>query len=212
MHHLLDTSIIVELNKFNLLEKFLSAFDISRTDIYILKEIVHKLSSNAPGWDGKKPFSEKLLKRCTAFCDGLTVIKSPYLDIGERDALQKKHHNIRVDGKSVKIDEGEAQLFAFSAQVADFRIYTADRKALMALTEWPGCDTIRTRLAGRVICLERVLRQIAAKHGFSKLPVALKECHDPVGAAVKAGEVHCPTILKTAENRLQVILKGFLAG
>lgn len=89
---------------------------VNPTDLMILREIDEHISEHA----GRQTFTAKQLKRCRKFCEGLERIASPYSDIREAEVLQKKHHEIRHNGRCLTLDGGEAQLFAANAADAGF--------------------------------------------------------------------------------------------
>lgn len=67
------------------------------------------------------------------------------------------------------IDYGEAQLFAMLAENPSHLLTTGDKRGLIALACDPSLATLRSRVAGRVICLETVLRLLVDADGAASI-------------------------------------------
>lgn len=67
----------------------------------------------------------------------------------------------RVSG----IDLGEAELFALLAEHKGYYLTTGDKRALVALATREELGELRQRVAGRLICLESVLKLLVDRNG-----------------------------------------------
>jgi hypothetical protein len=64
------------------------------------------------------------------------------------------------------IDSGEAQLFAAACESSDLLVVTGDKRSIRCLASTAACKAIARSLAGRVICLEQVVKHVIAARGF----------------------------------------------
>jgi hypothetical protein len=68
------------------------------------------------------------------------------------------------------VDLGEAELFALLAENEGFYLTTGDKRAIITVATDTGLSAVRGRVAGRVICLESILKLLVRRSGAK--PVA----------------------------------------
>ena len=68
-----------------------------------------------------------------------------------------------------EIDEGEALLYGLLAERPLYLLASGDKRAMVALSGEPIVADIRQAVAGRVICLESILRRMVLRDGVSKV-------------------------------------------
>ncbi len=68
----------------------------------------------------------------------------------------------------LKIDPGEAILFAATSEYPEAVVATGDKQSLVALSSAEGetCVRVRERMAGRVICFEQTMLRVIDGSGF----------------------------------------------
>lgn len=64
------------------------------------------------------------------------------------------------------IDAGEAQLFAAAYASPSVLVVTGDKRSIRSLADAQACQPISQSLAGRVLCLEQVFKQVIETQGF----------------------------------------------
>lgn len=72
------------------------------------------------------------------------------------------------------IDLGEAELFALLAEHDGYYLTTGDKRALVALATREEVAELRQRIAGRVICLESVLKLLVDRNGANATAQAFR--------------------------------------
>ena len=63
------------------------------------------------------------------------------------------------------VDLGEAWLFALLAEHSGYYMTTGDKKAIIAVATHDGLSEVRDAVAGRVICLESLLKLLVQREG-----------------------------------------------
>jgi hypothetical protein len=93
----------------------------------------------------------------------------------------------RVSG----IDDGEASFLAILAEHAGWYLTTGDKRALIALARHDDLSEIRERIAGRVICLESLLRMLVRRRGAGVVAEAFApvRTHKTVGILLSEPQV-----------------------
>ena len=210
MPFLLDTSIIGKLIKYRLLDDALDVFKVPRSEIFILRETLYQLKDNK-GKQGVALYTESELAAGLSFCDGLGIIKNIDRSVNneEFNALTRRSE-LRHEGVTVRIDNGEALIFAHTQFLEDFLIWTADRKSLIALFMQVGCEKIHARIRGRVVCLEKIIRSLVEKKGFDFVLPRISRGHHSVDRAMQCGKDGCIASLRAAEEKLQADCNGLL--
>ena len=69
----------------------------------------------------------------------------------------------------IGVDPGEAILFSAASRLPDSWIVTGDKRSIAALASEPKCKAVVQKLAGRVICLEQVVRDTIDDLGFASV-------------------------------------------
>jgi len=77
-----------------------------------------------------------------------------------------------------EIDDGEALLYAMLAQQPTFMLASADKRAMKIVGSLDNPTGIRDSVAGRVIALETVLRQLVAQDGVEPIAEAFASFPD----------------------------------
>ena len=67
------------------------------------------------------------------------------------------------------IDDGEALLYGLLAECPLYLLASGDKRAMLALSGEPSVADIREAVAGRVICLESILRRMVLRDGVNKV-------------------------------------------
>ncbi|MCH7701179.1 MAG: hypothetical protein IID37_05790 [Planctomycetes bacterium] len=73
------------------------------------------------------------------------------------------------------IDVGEAELFALLAEHDGYYLTTGDKRALVALATQKELADLRQHVAGRLICLESVLKLLVDRNGAKATAQAFRE-------------------------------------
>jgi hypothetical protein len=76
------------------------------------------------------------------------------------------------------IDEGEALMIALLAENPSWMLATGDRRSLVALAQHSGLKSLRTVLAGRLVCTESLLRLLVVNDGVKKIAAAFSSVRD----------------------------------
>lgn len=213
MTHLFDTSIVVELAKCNLLDAVQKHWRIDRSKILILSELPSQLMKNENQRTKLPILDRPSLQRANSFVSGLNYVpRSDGDPIARQEliALQRKNDDVWHEARRVKVDGGEAQLFAATRTLKDFSVWTADKKSLIALSMWPNCQNVHTRLKGKVWCFERIMRELIPTYGFQNLATTLKTDHKAIASAFGEGSEKCAAMLLVAEQELQIACQGLL--
>ena len=157
---LADNDILLKLARCDLFDEFLAAFDISTSDIRILKTARYATKSTKH----RKRLGEESFARLTAFLEAVEDIDSAPDPVAIAALTDQTDKNI---------DAGEAVLFAVCKIIPGSVIVTGDKKSLTGLTAAEVtdavCGTLCAALAGRVFCFEQVLARILDYAGFDAI-------------------------------------------
>lgn len=154
---LADNDMILKLACCDLLGEALTALEATTDDVYVLGSAVHKLLSPSKPARAKVKPGEPEYARLEAFFRAVRVIQaepSPEESAAFNDVL--------------KIDPGEAILFAATSEYPEAVVATGDKQSLVALSSAEGetCVRVRERMAGRVICFEQTMLRVIDGSGF----------------------------------------------
>lgn len=171
-----DNDILLKLAACDLLEAFPAAMNCVRDDLRVLpsapRQIPHILKNRSI------PHTDAQLKRTIEFIRSCAKVG---------DAHEDEHMLLNaVEG----IDVGEAVLIASTHSMEDFIIATGDKRCLIALAESKKCAAIRSRIAGRVVCLEQVILRLIDSMGFEAVKAKVLpafECDAALDAAFGSG-------------------------
>jgi hypothetical protein len=162
---LIDTDIFVLLAAAGLIERVASLLGFKPEDLRRLPAVEFQLSR------GKK-FKEKFPSNVRASAIAVAQKIAP---LTERPASDAMLQQLNVDD----IDEGEAVMFALLAENPSWLLTTGDRRSLVALGTQPDLSTARNSLAGRLVCIETVLRLLVINDGVEQIAKAfapVREC------------------------------------
>jgi hypothetical protein len=207
---LLDTSIVNALAQYRLLDEALLVQKVQPADLLILPELHYQLESNTNS-RGQPILDPNSLGVARKFCASLQRIKSSPDESNDRFLLNKRNDDIWHEARRVKIDGGEANLFAATKNLNQFSIWTADKKCLIALSKWPKCEHIHQRIVGHVLCLERIIRNLIEVHGFNAIAPKVAKGYHAVDGAIALGDAECCNKLREHETQLQQGCNGLLA-
>lgn len=210
MRCLLDSSIFNALARYRLLDEAMAVRGVSKADLLVLKELKYQLIDNRDPL-GRPILDTPTLNFARAYCAGISTISSTPAESEDRRLLSKKNDNLWHGVVRVKVDLGEAVLFAATKEMSQFSVWTADKKSLIALSKIPECGHVHARMVGRVFCLERIVRDLIEAHGYDVVAPKLCTSYHSVDKAIKAGADSCCTVLRAAEDELQEACRGLLA-
>ncbi len=161
---LIDTDVFVLLAAAGLINRVAELLGFEIDHIRRLYPVEHQLTR------GKK-FREKYPQavRDTALRAARAII--PLTDRPEDDSLLQRL--VVTD-----IDEGEALMFALMAENSSWFLATGDRRALVALSKNKDLTKLRASLAGRLVCLEMMLRKLVRADGVEKIAAAFAPVRD----------------------------------
>lgn len=115
------------------------------------------------------------------------------------------------------VDLGEAELIALLAEHDGFYLTTGDKRALVALATDHGLADVRARVAGRLICLESILKRLVQDRGAGAMAKAFAAVmtHRTIGvlfteAQVRSDDVCLEGIESYLNDLIQKTGEGFL--
>lgn len=148
----LDNDIFLKLVACDLFDEALEILNIKESDLRVLPSARYYFRK-------KKRYPEALRIKVTETAQHYqTIIISSSEAINEVEKLQKYE----------SIDDGEAILVAATREEESFWLITGDKRFLRTLANSPELDLISSRLQGKVICLEQLIRKLIFKQGFNK--------------------------------------------
>jgi hypothetical protein len=217
MPTLVDSSIYNALARYRLLDEGLAVRGITRADIFVLKELKWQLKDNKDKF-GKPILDPASLQVAKDFYDDvrgappqpLQIIDPRWVDPSDLQLLDNKWVEIWHGVKRVKVDGGEAVLFACSKNLANFSIWTSDIKSLIALGKHAGYASIHGQIAGKVYCLERMIRDLVQAYGFGPVSSKIVAHVHSIDDAMKQGQAGCGASLLAAEAQLRTDCNGLL--
>jgi hypothetical protein len=218
MPSLLDSSIYNALAKYRLLDKALAVCGITRSDVLVLRELKYQLESNKDRY--QKPILDPAtLKYALDFYHGvgtkppqpLQILPGNWVDSTDNKLLNTKQAaTIWWSTKPVKVDGGEAEIFAATKNCPNLSIWTADLKCLVALAKRPECAHIHSRSVGKVYCLERILRELIKAHGFATVSTQIVPGHPSIDRPLGLGAAECDAAFLAFEAEVQKESNGLL--
>ena len=148
--------------------------------LYTLPHVVQK----------KKIYSIDIIERVVKACEYVSaIVEAPDYTIYQQL------------GEEVKIDPGEAILYALLAEHGSFFLTSKDKNAMRALTHAPSLQYIKSAIAGRVICLETILLMLIDRYGVERIGRALAPMLPTnviLGIALSPGCIGQPDECRTA--------------
>ncbi|NOT01772.1 MAG: hypothetical protein HOP29_14220 [Phycisphaerales bacterium] len=167
---LIDTDMLVLLGGSGTLADVLSSFDFEPEQCRRLAAATEQLRR---GRVFKDTYPATVLRAVLRAADGIVSLTEPPANPTALDALAS------ISG----IDLGEAQLFAMLAEHDGYYLTTGDKRALVTLATSTKVAEIRGRVAGRVICLESILKLLVRRNGANATAQAFRDLrtHRTVG-------------------------------
>ena len=153
---LLDTDITLKLSACRLLQPALTVLGANKNEVYVLREEAYRVYTR--NQDVITAYPASALKNALKFINDAHRIED------EPDPDEQYYMSL-VDN----IDSGEQILYGATRNFPDFRLLTADRKALLTISKAFGCEGICARLKGRVVCLEQILLRLIPVIGYEVL-------------------------------------------
>lgn len=151
---LVDSDIFAILAAAELLQELAAALAIKPADLRRLPALPHQLRK---GRSLQRRLTEEQRQRAIALAEAITPLNDRPCD----DSL--------IEQLSVEnIDPGEALLFATLCEQSAWLLTTGDRRSLIALGSDVRCETVRARLAGRILALESALVLIVRRLGAAE--------------------------------------------
>ena len=142
-----DNDLLLKLETWNLREEALSLLNARESDICILDTYRMQLRNGKRKWVTN--YGQETMTRALRFAERVQVV-------GDAFSPTELARLVSV----VDLDDGEAVLFAATANVATFRVATGDKRCLYALHRATDCWDIAERLRGNVLHLEQVMHRL----------------------------------------------------
>ena len=157
---LLDNDIFLLLSGAGLLEDSVAALGFSLGDVRRLDSLEHMLRKPARAL---RRYSEEILARAANDCSRVASLDE------EPDAQMLE----LFGAHATNVHVGEAVLLALTASHEDYYFGTNDKTALRAVAREAGLAELRERVAGRIICLEIVVKRLIERMGTEELATRL---------------------------------------
>lgn len=157
---LLDNDIFLLLSGAGLLEESVAALGFSIAEARRLDSLKHMLRKPARALSR---YSEEILARAANDCSRVAALDE---EPNEQMLELFGAHATNVHG-------GEAVLLALTASHGDYYFGTNDKTALRAVAREAGLAALRERVAGRIICLEIVVKRLIERMGAEELATRL---------------------------------------
>ena len=177
MVYLTDKDIVEKLAICDLLDDALASLGASRSDVYVLTTLKHRIGGKARA-KATSRLGAEVVARILDFLADVNEIR----DYSLPDQL--------LLDDIVGIDPGEAILLAAMGVHADSLLLTGDKRCLRALVNSPECEAFTLRLRGKVVCFEQVLLWLIDYLGFEYVlakVVAAPYCDTALRAAFGSG-------------------------
>lgn len=157
---LLDNDIFLLLSGAGLLEDSLAALGFSLADARRLDSLKHMLRKGARSLSR---YSEEILVRAANDCSRVAAL--------DEEPSEQMLELFGAHATSVHV--GEAVLLVLTASHGDYYFGTNDKTALRAVACEAGMAELRERVAGRIICLETVVKLLIKRMGAEELATRL---------------------------------------
>lgn len=200
MFCLADNDIILKLTVCDLFDDALAALHVERAEVHVLPSARFVLA--------------KVVEKKYGATEGAVVLARLADIFGGVQLLPSggPSEETLIFEDTFGIHTGESTLFSFTATLKEeFLLATGDKQSLRALAQSPECERAVRRLAGRVICLEQIVKRCIAHRGFDHVrdkiaPVRHdldKSVHFAFGYSLLAGEASVAEGLDSAINELR---------
>lgn len=152
----LDNDVISKLASCDLLDDAIESLDSNMASVQILSTFKHRFGiTNASRRSRiEQEVGQEAFQRILSFQQG----------VGEIAAAPNELLLMFEDLPA--IDAGEAQLFASACESPGVLVVTGDKRSICSLASARACQEIVQSLAGRVVCLEQVVKEVINTKGF----------------------------------------------
>ncbi|MEE3715705.1 hypothetical protein V2H45_02975 [Tumidithrix elongata RA019] len=198
----LDNDVILKLSAFDLFDETLSILNLSWQQLQVV-------SSAQYTFRGKRyinQYSEPVCQKAIAIARQCQIV-----------TVESISEFALLNGVK-KIDAGEAELIAATANREVFWLVTGDKNCLEALATAPNLESICNRLRGRTICLEQLIYKLIELKGFTWVQERIivgQECDRAIkiifGWSEPASEATVLEGLQSYINDVQLRSQGLLA-
>ena len=157
----LDTDFFVLMAGANLVAQVLDAVECDLQHARRLEALPHMLRRGPL----TRQYSRGVCDKAAAWCERIGGIET-------RPSVKLEKQLLEL------VDPGEAQLFATVAELENGLVATGDKRACEAVATAAGLSDVRSRLTGKVLCLESALDLLLERAGFETLANALISVRD----------------------------------
>lgn len=178
MIYFCDNDIIQKVAAFDLWGELLATLGLQRGDLTVLSTAQFKFGLRDPA-KGEGKYGPVVFGRIRDVVTSASTLTQQIDPVDEA-----------LLAEVLGIDAGEAQLFSAASRDSTSILATGDKRSLLALLGEPKCAPIATRLAGRVHCLETLVRQMIQQVGFTSIKakvVPAYACDTGIRAAFGSG-------------------------
>ena len=184
---LADTDITLKLAACDLLTHTLNILGVKPKEVYVFKEEALRVYQYDP--EVLINYSEEVRKRAIAFVNSSSGLYSEIHSVDQQAMFE------------ARIDSGEQAIFGATRESTDFRVITADRKALRKLASAPSCVTIFSRMQGKTLSFDQILLMLIQEYAFEEIQTKI-EPHIRYDRALEEG--FAPGVsAEQAESRLK---------
>jgi hypothetical protein len=156
-----DSDLIIKLAELDLLDIAVDALSVDRSNVRILPELRRVLGSprvcSSHSGDG--------MRRAITFAEKTRTLDK--IDSAEQIILHGA--SAKYCNRTIRIDSGEAVLYAATKFFPTFLVATGDKRSLRVLALSQDCAAIHARLKNHVICLEQIVLKLIDKHGYKDI-------------------------------------------
>ncbi|NLG44747.1 MAG: hypothetical protein GX547_16010 [Phycisphaerae bacterium] len=148
---LIDNDAFLRLSGAGVLERAVQQLGFAREQVLRLPSLPYMIQKSK---SLQKRYAPALLARASANCP----LIHPITNQPDAELMARLSNNPQVDG-------GEVLLYGLLVEHPLYLLASNDKRAMRALASDPRLIDIRDAVAGRVICLERIIRQFLGIHG-----------------------------------------------
>jgi hypothetical protein len=152
---LLDNDIALHVAGAAMLDRVTKLLGVGIADVRRLESLPYMLrrSRRLP-----TVYSAETLRRTAAFCHRVR----PLDDTPAESVMM-------LLGRVPDVQRGEATLYGVLAERPSYLLASGDKRAMVALSTTASLESVRQAVAGRVICLETILRGLVTHHGAGEI-------------------------------------------
>lgn len=152
----LDNDILIKLVVCNLFDEAIATLGVHLSDLRVLPSARYYFKRSR---SAKKKFPEEIRLKVTEIANSCQTIERSEKSVLDEIGILQKYEDI---------DDGEATLVAATKDEESFWLTTGDKRFLRALASSPELYFIVSRLQGKVICLEQLIRQVIYTQDFQQ--------------------------------------------